>query len=66
MCVKELTLTVAIDKAREAETVNREVQHFPTDVEALKISSQQYPCPRCGQQGHTRATCYYRNKRCRV
>ena len=66
LCVKGLTLTVTINKARAAETVNREVQQFPTNVEALKISSQQYPCPRCGQQGHTRATCYYHNKCCRV
>ena len=51
LCVKGLTLTVTINKARAAETVNREVQHFPTNVEALKISSQQYPCPRCVNKG---------------
>jgi len=65
LCVKELTLSVAFDKDRVAETVNREVQHFPTDVEALKLSSQQYTC-QSGQQGHTRATCYYHYKHCRV
>ena len=52
-------------KARAAETVNREVKNLPTDAEVLKISTQQYTCPRCGRQGHTRSTCYYRNKRCR-
>ena len=27
LCIKNLTLTLATDKARAAETVNREVQH---------------------------------------
>ena len=65
LCIKNLTLTVATDKARAAETVNREVQHFPTEAEVLKLTSPQNPCPRCGQQGHTKTTCYYRNKHCR-
>ena len=68
LCIKDLTLSTAIDKARAAETVNREVKNLPTNAEALdlKISAQQYPCPRCGRQGHTKTTCYYRNKCCRT
>ena len=54
LCIKDFTLSMAIDKARAAETVNREVKNLPTDAEALKISTQQYPCPRCGHQGHTK------------
>ena len=30
---KDFTLTIAIDKARAAETVNREVKNLPTDAE---------------------------------
>ena len=42
------------------------MKNLPTDAEALKISGQQYSCARCGRQGHTSTTCFYRNKRCRV
>ena len=39
LCTKELSLTLAVEKARAAEAVNREVLHFPlkTEAETLKL-----------------------------
>ena len=68
LCTKELSLTLAVEKARAAEAVNREVLHFPvkTEAETLKLYDQQKPCHRCGQFGHTGATCIHKNKRCHI
>ena len=68
LCIQDLTLATAFEKARAAETVNREIQHFPMEADTLKLykQSQQKPCHRCGQYGHTGATCIHKNKRCNV
>ena len=65
---QDLTLATAIEKARAAETVNTEILHFPMEADTLKLYNQlqQRPCHRCGQYGHTGATCIHKNKRCNV
>ena len=64
LCMKELTLTLAIEKVRVTEAVNREILHFPVEADTLKLYEQQKPCHRCRQYGHIGATCIHKNKRC--
>ena len=68
LCMQDLMLATAIEKARAADTVNREILHFPMEADTLKLYNQlqQRPCHRCGQYGHTGATCIHKNKRCNV
>ena len=68
LCTKELSLTLAVEKAGAAEAVNREVLHFSlkTEAETLKLYDQQKPCHRCGQFGHTGATCIHKSKHCHI
>ena len=65
--MQDLTLAMAIEKARAAEAVNREILHFPAvEADTLKLYNEQKPCHRCGQHGHTGATCRHKNTRCHV
>ena len=58
---------MAIEKARAAEAVDREILNFPAvEAGALKLYNQQKACPRRGQHGHTGATCRHKNTRCHV
>ena len=67
LCIQDLTLAMAIEKARAAEAVDREILHFPAvEADALKLYSQQKACQRCGQHGHTGATCRHKNTHCHV
>ena len=67
LCIQNLTLAMAIEKARAAEALDREILHFPAvEADALKLYNQQKACPRCGQHGHTGATCRHKNTRCHV
>ena len=62
LCMQDLTLSMAIEKARAAEVVNREILHFPAvEADTLKLYNEQKPCHRCGQHGHTGATCRHKN-----
>ena len=62
LCMQDLTLSMAIEKARAAEVVNREILHFPAvEADTLKLYNEQKPCHRCGQHGHTAANCRYKN-----
>ena len=68
LSMKELSLTLAVEKARAAEAVNREVLYFSlkTEADTLKLYDQQKPCHRCGQFGHIEATCIHKNKGCHI
>ena len=67
LCMQGLTLAMAIEKARAAEAVNREILHFPAvEVDTLKLYNEQKPCHRCGEHGHTGGTCSHKNRRCHV
>ena len=41
LCIKDLTLSTAIDKARAAETVNREVHMLTHNKNAQQLSNHQ-------------------------
>ena len=67
LCVKDLTLSTAIDKARAAEdSLTEKLRTFQQMRRLSRYPLSSNPCPRCGRQGHTKTTCYYRNKRCRT
>ena len=68
LCIQDLTLATAFEKARATETVDREIQHFLMEADTLKLYKQlqQKQCHRCGQYGHTGATCIHKNKYCNV
>ena len=48
LSIQELMLAMAIEKARAAEAVNREILYFPEEADALKLYDQQKLCHRCG------------------
>ena len=68
LCIQDLTIAIATERAKAAETVNRETQQLnpdPAPVNHLrKPSRQPLECHRCGKQGHTGATCLHKDKRC--
>ena len=67
--MQDLTLAMAIEKARAAEVVNREILHFPAvEADTLKLYNEQKPCHICGQHayGHTGTTYRHKNTRCHV
>ena len=67
LCIQNLTLTVAIERSRAAEAVNREVRlNFPVESDAHKLYTRHKSCHRCGKSGHTGATCIHKNKRCHL
>ena len=66
LCIQDLTIAIATERAKAAETVNRETQQLnpdPAPVNHLrKPSRQPLECHRCGKQGHTGATCLHKDK----
>ena len=68
LCIQDLTIAIATERAKAAETVNRETQQLnpdPTPINDLhKPSRQLLECHRCGKQGHTGATCLHKDKHC--
>ena len=68
LCIPDLTITKATERARAAETVNRETKQLNPEPVAThqlsKQSKQAGKCHRCGKQGHTGANCIHRDKRC--
>ena len=68
LCIQDLTIAIATERAKEAETVNRETQQLnpdPAPVNHLrKPSRQPLEFHRCGKQGRTGATCLHKDKRC--
>ena len=58
LCIQDLILSMAIERVRAAEAVGSEILHFPAvEADVLNFYNQQKACQRCGQHGHTGATC---------
>ena len=69
LCIQNLTLAMAIEKARAAEAIDREIIHFTAvEADALKLYNPQKACPRyqCGQHGYAGATCRHKKTRYHV
>ena len=68
LCIQDLTIAIATERAKAAETVNRETQQLnpdPAPVNHLRKSPRQpLECHRCGKQGYTGATCLHKDKHC--
>ena len=65
LCVPDLTIAVATERAKAAEAVNRETKQLnPEPVATHQLNKQTGKCHRCGKQGHTGANCIHRNKCC--
>ena len=68
LCIPDLTIAVATERARAAEVVNRETKQLNPDPapthQMSRHPKQPVKCHRCEKQGHTGANCIHRDKRC--
>ena len=64
LCIPNLTLAMASERARAAEAASRETQQLNPAVATHQLSHHGSQCHRCGKQGHTGATCIHKDKRC--
>ena len=64
LCIPNLTLAMASERARAAEAASRETQQLNPAVTTHQLSHHGSQCHRCGKQGHTGATCIHKDKHC--
>ena len=64
LCIPNLTLAIASERARAAEAASRETQQLNPAVATHQLSQHGSHCHRCGRHGHTGATCIHKDKRC--
>ena len=68
LCIPDLTIAVATDKAKAAEAINREAKQMNPDPVPIHQLSRQMKqtmeCHRCDKQGHTGASCIHKDKCC--
>ena len=66
LCISDLTVQIALRKARAAETVYKETQTMKDgtcSAETVSISTAKV-CYRCGKTDHGAATCKYKSAKC--
>ena len=70
LCVADLTVTVALQKAQAAEAVTHEAKAMqePSQemVEGMHKLSLESKCYRCEKQGHSAAECKHKKAKCRL